>query len=214
MKKKTLLFLAALGLVSMGFVSQNQEQKETLRLKGVIMENDYHNNITWIKSKPVSLVQKDLIVSAYSTSHIQLYFGLYMEDSVQKITPIHIVNTYRNSDWIFFDEISYLLGSRKEVRAGKGVNFKLYDGKTKTKVSNGVTERSDVVMGKSAKGFIEYIINKPTTRLEIRYRNSKENEIYDLQVHKGTKLLKKHFTTFKTAYDLVTKTYSLENDFE
>ena len=53
------------------------------------------------------------------------------------------------------------------------------------------------------KKFIKYIIEKPVTRMEIRYKNNRESKVFDLKVNKGTKLLKKHFTTFINAYNQV-----------
>jgi len=211
MKNKLLLLLTVLCLTSA--LVYSQEKQENLKLKGVIMKNDYHENITWIKSKPIPLVPKDFTVSTYNVSYIQLYFGMYVEDSVQKITPIHIVNSYNNSSWIFFDEISYLLGSRKEVREHRGKVFKLFDKDTKTDVDNGVTEHSDVVINSSVKSFISYVIDEPVTKMQIRYVNNRDNKAYDLRVNTGTKLMKKHFTSFITAYNQVNKFYSFNTIF-
>jgi len=199
MKNKLILLLTVFCLTS---IFSNAQEKP-LKLKGVIMENDYHEKITWIKSKPIPLDEKDFTVSTYDVSYIQLYFGLYMKDGKQQITPIHIVNSYNQTKWIFFDEISYLLGSRKEVRAGKGISFKLYDKDTNTNVDGRVTEKSDVLINDEIKKFIKYIIEKPVTRMEIRYKNNRESKVFDLKVNKGTKLLKKHFTTFINAYNQV-----------
>lgn len=189
----------------------SQEKNSVLRLKGVQVEKDYHKNITWIKSKPVALVEKDFTVSAYDCSYIQLYFGLYMEDSVQKITPIRIVNAYNNSEWIFFDEVSYLLGSRSEVRAGKGKVFQISDKDTRKKVEKGVSEKSDVIASIQILQLIQYVISNPKTRMECQYISKRNNEQFTLVVHKGTKRLKKHFSTFVEAYNQITEKYSLEN---
>lgn len=211
MKNKLLLALTVFCLTSA--VAYSQEKQENLKLKGIVMKNDYHRKTTWIKSKPIPLVTKDFIVSAYEVTYIQLYFGMYIEDSVQKVTPIHIVNCYNSSNWVFFDEISYLLGSRKEVREHRGTTFKLYDKDTKKEVDRGVEEYSDITINKDVKSFIKYIIEQPVTRLEVRYANYTDGKVYDLQVNGGTKLLKKHFTTFITAYNQVNKFYSLNNTF-
>lgn len=177
------------------------------------MENDYHEKITWIKSKPIPLDEKDFTVSTYDVSYIQLYFGLYVKNGKQQITPIHIVNSYNQTKWIFFDEISYLLGSRKEVRAGKGVSYKLYDKDTNTDVDGRVTEKSDVLINDEVKKFIKYIIKEPVTRMEIRYKNNRESKVFDLKVNKGTKLLKKHFTTFVNAYNQVVDKLKVGTEF-
>lgn len=210
MKKKLLLFISLFCVVSANLFSQ---QSDVLKLKGVKMESDLHEKITWIKSKPVSLEYKDFFVSAYDCTHIELYFGLYLKDGVQKATPIRIVNTYKKANWIFFDEISYLVGSRKEILEGKGGTFKLYDRETSRKVKNGVTERSDVVASKEILEFIQYIASTPATRMECKYINNRDNEAYTLRVYKGSKVLKKHFAAFITAYNQVTNKFSLENQF-
>ena len=208
MKNNLLLILSVLCLTA---TTYSQEKEDVLRLKGVTIENDFHENITWIKSKPIALVEKDFTVSAYDCSYIQLYFGLYMEDSVQKITPIRIVNAYNNSKWIFFDEVSYLLGSRSEVREGKGQVFKLSDNDTKTKIDRGLSEKSDIVASSEMLQFVKYVVNNPETRMECRYVSNKNNEQYTLVVNKGTKLIKKHFEALVLAYDQVTEKYSLDN---
>lgn len=211
MKNNLLLLLTVICITSTN--SYSQEEQKKLKLKGVIMQNDYHEKITWIRSKPIPLEQKDFTVSAYDVSYIQLYFGIYVEDSVQKITPIHIVNSYNNTNWIFFDEISYLLGSRKEVREHKGKTFKIHDADTKRDVNGRVKEKSDVLVNADIKEFIKYVIEEPITRMQIRYANNRDSKAYDLQVNGGTKLLKKHFTAFVTAYNQVNNLYSLNPEF-
>jgi hypothetical protein len=210
MKNKLLFALSVICLTALKTYSQ-EKASSVLRLKGVTIENDYHEKITWVKSKPIPLVEKDFTVSAYDCSYIQLYFGLYMEDSVQKITPIRIVNAYKNSNWIFFDEVSYLLGSRSDIREGKGQSFKLFDSRTRTKVEKGVSEKSDVVASAEILKFILYIVNNPETRMECRYVSNKNREQYTLVVNKGTKPLKKSFEALVEAYNQVTAEYSLEN---
>jgi len=211
MKRKLILLLTVFCLTSI--FSNAQEKQKPLKLKGVIMENDYHEKITWIKSKPIPLDEKDFTVSTYDVSYIQLYFGLYMKNGKQQMTPIHIVNSYNQTKWIFFDEISYLLGSRKEVRAGKGILYKLYDKDTNTDVGGRVTEKSDVLINDEVKKFIKYIIKEPVTRMEIRYKNNRESKVFDLKVNKGTKLLKKHFTTFVNAYNQVVDKLKVGTEF-
>jgi hypothetical protein len=85
--------------------SQDQKQKP-VKLKGVIMKNDYHENMSWVKSKPIPLVRKDFTVSALDVKYIQIYFGLKVVDGKQTMTPIRMVNNYKDQDWIFFDEVS------------------------------------------------------------------------------------------------------------
>lgn len=210
MKTKTLLFTIIFVLP---LWIKCQDQNDVLKLKGVLIENDYHEKITWIKSKPTALVEKDFTVNAKDVSHIQIYFGLYLKDSIQKHTPIRIINTYTNSEWIFFDEISYLIGNRKEIRAGNGKVFKLYDSKTNRKVKNGVTEKSDVEATTEILNFISYIANNSVTKMECKYINNQSSQAYSLQVSDGTKKLQKHFMAFIEAYNQVTKKYSLENQF-
>ena len=123
--KRLILTIAINLLLTSAFAQETKE--EPIKLKGVEVENDYHKNISWIKSKPIPLVSKDFTVSPYSVTYIQIYFGMYVKDGKQYMTPIRLVNRYKDSEWIFFDEVSYLLGSRKEVKAGKGVVFKVVD---------------------------------------------------------------------------------------
>lgn len=173
--------------------AQNSDDKP-IKLKGVEVENDYHNNISWIKSKPIPLVSKDFTVSAYSVTYIQIYFGMYVKEGKQFMTPIRLVNRYRDSDWIFFDEVSYLLGSRKDVRAGKGVVFKVTDTDTNRDVNRGISEKSDVLADENAINFIKYVLNNETG-LNIRYTNNRNNKYVELDVPGGTKKLQNHFKT-------------------
>lgn len=191
----------------------SQETKEEpLRLKGVEMENDYHENITWIKSKPVALVSKDFLVSAYEVTYIQIYFGMYMKDGKQFMTPIRLVNKYRDRDWIFFDEVSYLLGNRKEVRAGKGKIFKVTDKETNTEVSRGISEKSDIVANEDAVAFIKYVLDNETG-LNIRYTSTRNNKYVELDVPDGTKKLQKHFKPLIEYYNLLAEKSGLSQRF-
>lgn len=210
MKNPVLILLLVFCINPFNYSSQ---EDNALKLKGVKVKYDYHEKITWIKSKPIPLEQKDFIVSAFDVSHIQIYFGLYMKDSIQMITPIRIVNSYNNSEWIFFDEISYLLGTKKDIRMGKEKVFKLYDKHADTEVKGGVTERSDIVASSNMLEFIKYIANKPKTRMECRYVNNRKSKSFTLKVFDGTKKLKKHFSAFLVAYNQIISTYKLENQF-
>ncbi|WP_152640731.1 hypothetical protein [Flavobacterium sp. 316] len=198
-------------MFSISLYSQDKKE-EPLRLKGVEMENDYHENITWIKSKPVSLVSKDFLVSAYDVTHIQIYFGMYMKDGKQHMTPIRLINKYRDSDWIFFDEVSYLLGSRKEVRAGQGKVFKITDKETNTEVSKGISEKSDVVTNEDAIAFIKYVLANETG-LNIRYTSTRNSKYVELNVPDGTKKLQKHFKPLIEYYNLLSEKAGLNQRF-
>jgi hypothetical protein len=209
MKKLLFSILTAMLLTS----SYAQETKEEpIKLKGVEVENDYHNNISWIKSKPIPLVSKDFTVSSYSVTYIQIYFGMYVKDGKQFMTTIRLVNRYRDSDWIFFDEVSYLLGSRKDVRAGKGVVFKITDTDTNRDVNKGISEKSDVLADENAINFIKYVLNNETG-LNIRYTNNRDNKYVELDVPDGTKKLQKHFKTLIDYYNQLNEKFKLNQPF-
>lgn len=197
-------------LLTSTFAQETKE--EPIKLKGVEVENDYHNNISWIKSKPIPLVSKDFTVSPYSVTYIQIYFGMYVKDGKQFMTPIRLVNRYRDSDWIFFDEVSYLLGSRKDVRAGKGVVFKITDTDTNRDVNKGISERSDVVADENAINFIKYVLNNETG-LNIRYTNNRDNKYVEIDVPDGTKKLQKHFKTLIDYYNQLNEKFKLNQPF-
>jgi hypothetical protein len=201
-----------LCLICFNLTFSQEKTEEPIKLKGVSMENDYHNNITWIKSKPIPLVSKDFSVSALDITHMQIYFGMYMEDGKQKITPIRLINKYRDSDWIFFDQISYLFGTRKEVRAGKGTVFKIEDIDTDRNVNRGVSEKSDIVADENVTNLIKYIIENETD-LNIRYTDSDKSQYVELKVPKGTKKLQKHFKALIESYDLMNEKFSLNKPF-
>ena len=201
-----------LCLICINLSFSQEKPKENIKLKGVLMENDYHNNITWFKSKPVPLVSKDFIVSTLNVSHMQIYFGMYKKDGKQKITPIHLVNKYKDSDWIFFDKISYLFGSRREVRAGKGKIFKIENIDTNKDVNRGISEKSDVVANENIIELIKYII-KTETDLNIRYTNSGKKQYVELKVPKGTKKLRKNFKALIVSYNLMNERFSLDKPF-
>ena len=211
MKLKTFAF-SILCLICVNLTFSQEKSQERIKLKGVLMENDYHNNITWIKSKPVPLVSKDFSVSATNVTHMQIYFGMYMQDSIQKITPIRLVNKYRDSDWIFFDKISYLFGTRKEVRAGKGKTFKIENLETDRNVNRGVSEKSDIAADENVKDLIRYIIENETG-LNIRYTDSDKSQYVELNVPKGTKKLQKDFKALIDAYSLMNEKFSLNKPF-
>lgn len=205
--------IIAFAFLSCSMASFSQEKKEEpIRLKGVEMENDYHENITWIKSKPVALVSKDFLVSAYEVTYIRIYFGMYLKDGKQHITPIRLINKYRDSDWIFFDEISYLLGSRKEVRAGQGKVFKVTDKETDTEVSRGISEKSDIVANEEAIAFIKYVLGNDTG-LNIRYTSNRNNKYVELDVPNGTEKLQKHFKPLIEYYNLLCEKAGLDQRF-
>lgn len=193
--------------------SYSQEKQVPVKLKGIVLQNDYHNNISWIKSKPTPLVSKDFTVSALQVKYIQIYFGLEVVNKEQQITPIRLVNNYKDKDWIFFDEVSYLLGTRKEVRAGKGIIFKIKDDDTNRDVHNGVSEYSDVLATGDAKAFIKYIVNNAETNLSIRYTDTSKNVYREIRVPNGTKKLKKHFEALIKAYNDINESYALEKPF-
>lgn len=208
MKKILLSIIIMLSTSSFG-----QEIKEDpIKLKGVEVENDYHNNISWIKSKPIPLVSKDFTVNTYSVSYIQIYFGMYVKDGKQYITPIRLVNRYKDRDWIFFDEISYLLGNKKEIKEGKGVIFKINDNKTDKDVNKGVSEYSDIPSNETAKSFIKYVLNNETG-LNIRYTNSREHKYVEINVPEGTKKLQKHFKVLIDYYNLFNEKFNLNQPF-
>lgn len=208
--KKLLFSILTISLLTSSFAQEKKE--EPIKLKGVEVENDYHNNISWIKSKPIPLVSKDFTVSPYSVTYIQIYFGMYVKDGKQYMTPIRLVNRYRDSDWIFFDEVSYLLGSRKDVRAGKGIVFKVTDIETNRDVNKGISEKSDVLADENAINFIKYVLNNETG-LNIRYTNNRDNKYVELDVPDGTKKLQKHFKTLIDYYNMFNEKFKLNQPF-
>jgi hypothetical protein len=210
MKKNIFAFLTFLFLTPS--YSQEVKKEEPIRLKGVDVDNDYHNNISWIKSKPIALVSKDFTVSPYSVTYIQIYFGMYVREGKQYMTPIRLVNKYRDSDWIFFDEVSYLLGSRKDVKYGKSIVFKVQDDETKTDVNKGISEESDIVANENAIAFIKYVLNNETG-LNIRYTNKRDRKYVEIDVPDGTKKLQKHFKTLIDYYNLLNEKYKMNQPF-
>ena len=208
--KKLLFSIITTMLLTSSFAQETKE--EPIKLNGVEVENDYHNNISWIKSKPIPLVSKDFTVSPYSVTYIQIYFGMYVKDGKQYMTPIRLVNKYRDSDWIFFDEVSYLLGSRKDVRAGKGVVFKVTDKETDRDVNKGISEKSDILTDENAINFIKYVLNNETG-LNIRYTNNRDNKYVEIDVPDGTKKLQKHFKTLIDYYNMFNEKFKLNQPF-
>ncbi len=192
----------------------NSVGQEKLKLKGVLMTNDYHEKISWIKSKPTPLVNKDFTVNANSVKNIQIYFGAKMVDGKQVIMPIRLVNNYFDKNWIFFDEVSYLLGTRKEIRQGRGVVFKIKDKETIRKTTGvGVNEVSDIKAIEEAEKFIRYVIDNKETGLVVRYIDNDKNQYVDVKVPKGTKKLKKHFKALINAYNQLCKVTGLKQRF-
>lgn len=202
MRKITLLLL----LVSSIVLSQ-----EKLKLKGVTIQNDPHEKVSWIKSKPIALENKDFFVSPLEVSYIQLYYGLKEIDGKPFITDIRIINNFQDNDWIFYDEVSYLLGSRKEIRQSLSKVFKLEELETTRSVKNGVTEFSDEVITNDIKDLIREVINQSKTRLSIRFINNNDSRYREFVIN--TKEMKKHFEALITSYNQLNKHYSLEKQF-
>lgn len=148
-----------------------------------------------------------------NVKYIQLYFGLQVVNGKQVILPLRLVNNYKDQDWIFFDEISYLVGSRNEVRQGKGVLFKIQDIDTNRNINRGVIEYSDIEVDENIKKFIKYVLNNKETGLSIRYLNTDRNTYREIIVLNGTKKLKKHFKALIDSYNILDKFYNLNNPF-
>ncbi len=178
------------------------------------MTNDYHEKISWVKSKPTPLVSKDFTVNANSVKNIQIYFGAKMVDGKQVIMPIRLVNNYFDKNWIFFDEVSYLLGTRKEIRQGKGIVFKIKDKETtRNTIGVGVNEVSDIEAIGEAEKLIRYVIDNKETGLVVRYIDNDKNQYVDVKVPKGTKRLKKHFKALIKAYNQLCKATGVKQQF-
>ncbi|MDB0599891.1 hypothetical protein PL373_01725 [Tenacibaculum maritimum] len=109
---KRILLFVLICLVGTNIL--NAQKK--LKLKGVLMQNDYHEKISWVKSKPTSIEKKDFSVSALATTYLQIYYGIKEKNGKPFLTNIRLINHFDDKDWVFFDEVSYLLGSRKEIR--------------------------------------------------------------------------------------------------
>ncbi|CAA0242177.1 conserved hypothetical protein [Tenacibaculum maritimum] len=203
--KKVLLFITLCV-----FTSINAQKK--IKLKGVTMKNDYHKKISWVKSKPVSLETKDFTVSTLSTTYLQIYFGIMEKDGKPFLTNIRLVNHFDDSNWIFYDEVSYLLGSRKEIRNHKGTVFTVSVDETVRNVRGGVTEHSDIIAVGQAKEFIKYIIENEKTRLNVRFTNNRDSKYRDFTIS-STKKLKKHFQALVDSYNKMCKAYKLQQEF-
>ncbi len=209
--KKLLFSIISTTMLFASTLAQ-ETKEEPIKFKGVEVENDYHNNISWIKSKPIPLVSKDFTVSAYSVTYIQIYFGIYVKDGKQYMTPIRLVNRYKDREWIFFDEVSYLLGNRKEVKAGNGVIFKIKDDETNKNVNKGISEHSDILANENAISFIKYVLNNETG-LNIRYTNTREHKYVEINVPEGTKKLQKHFKVLIDYYNMLNEKFNLKQSF-
>lgn len=122
------------------------------------------------------------------------------------------MNRYKDSEWIFFDEVSYLLGNRKEVKAGKGVVFKVVDDETDKDVNKGISEHSDILANENAISFIKYVLNNETG-LNIRYTNTRDNKYVEIDVPDGTKKLQKHFKTLIDYYNMFNEKFKLNQAF-
>lgn len=203
-------FLLLLAILSMSFVFSQKQEK--IKLKGVIMKNDYHKKISWVKSKPVSLESKDFTVSALSTTYLQIYFGFMEKDGKPYLTNVRLVNHFDDSDWIFYDEVSYLLGSRKEIREHKGTVYTIKTDKTVRNVDNGVTEHSDISAIGQAKEFIKHVIDNDETRLNVRFTNNVDNKYQEFTIS-STKKLKTHFKALIESYNALNKAYKIDKTF-
>ncbi|WP_179008633.1 hypothetical protein [Winogradskyella forsetii] len=106
---KTQFFLL-FTILSMSF-SYSQEK---ILLKGILMEKDYRKRISWVKSKPVSLEDKDFSVSALSTIYLQIHFGIMEKDGKPYLSNIRLFNHYDDSDWFFMMRLFiYLVVEKK-----------------------------------------------------------------------------------------------------
>jgi len=206
--------LILLLTICISTIVNTQEKLPKIKLKGVTIQNDYHENIGWINSKNVSLNSSDVIYFGGKTScYMQLYFGLKEVDKKPHLIPIRLKNSFYSNDWIFFDEISYLFGSRKDIRAGNGVRFKI---KTsgKRKIGNRISEKSTINVVGETKELVNYILENEPTRLSIRYKNTDDAEVVDIVVYPKTmKKLKKHFQALVDSYNQLCEVYKLDQQF-
>ena len=131
---------------------------------------------------------------------------------MQYMTPIRLINRYNDNEWISFDEVSYLPGNRKEVRAGKVVIFKVIDDETNKDVNKGISEHSDILANENAISFIKYVLNNETG-LNIRYINTRNNKYVEIDVPDGTKKLQKHFKTLIDYYNMFNEKFKLNQEF-
>lgn len=83
------------------------------------------------------------------------------------------------------------MGSRKDIRNGKGIRFKFIDNDTKRHSGLRVSETSDIKVIGDTESFIKYILENEETGLSIRYTNTNENRYKEIRVPNGTKKLKK-----------------------
>jgi len=205
--KKILLFIAVSVLV---LTSIHAQEQKPLKLKGVIVDNHYHDGYSTIWSKPIPLEQKSFENSATIVSHMRIGFNMRVIDGKQHISNLFILNEYKADNWVFFDEISYLFGSKKEVKYGKGVVFKYDGGDTITDVKNhGIVETS---ISRGNEEIIKYILTHDTG-LNIRYKNTRDRKSRSIQVPGGTKKFKKRFQKLIDAYNAVNKHYKLDARF-
>ena len=66
------ILLTSLSVLCLAIAHAQDKKEDPIKLKGVEVVNDYHENISWIKSKPIALVKKDFLESAYEVSYIQI----------------------------------------------------------------------------------------------------------------------------------------------
>ncbi|HET8839748.1 MAG TPA: hypothetical protein VFM82_12230 [Flavobacteriaceae bacterium] len=187
--------------------------QEELKLKGVTMENDHHKGISWVKSKEVRLNKDGVWSGSSSDCNMQLYFGIKEIDGKAFLTPIKLQSLFWGDEWVFFDEISFLFGTPKEIRDWKGTKFTL-ETSGKRSVGNGISEESTVNIEGESKNLIKYILENEPTNLNVRFANTDRNEYVEFDVSKKTvEKLQKHFKALVDSYNRVSKFYTLNQSF-
>ncbi|WP_440881406.1 hypothetical protein [Tenacibaculum sp. C7A-26P2] len=195
-------------------ISSYSQKKERVKLKGVEMQNDYHNKISWVLSKKVALNSRDFIYfGSPIQSYLRLYYGIKEVDGKPYITSLKLGNSFFSDEWVFFDEISYLIGTRKEIKEWKGVNFKVTASGEKDSGVR-ISEVSTVNVYGEAEKFIKYILENEAKPMSIRYDDLDSNKNAQIDVPKKVVgKLKKHFKALIDSYNKMNEVYKLDNSF-
>lgn len=191
-----MVFQVAIGQFT--FTKEDKERINPLIQKGVVINNDEHKGISWIKSKEIPIdIDKDITMS--------IYFGVMKKDGKIVVTPMRLVNDLNLSSWLFFDEVSILLGTRKDRVAGTVKRY-LYKAEDPYRDARrgGVKEKSDDVASTEIMEFIRFMANTPKA-FHIRYNGDKEyhEEFYGIFFKK----FKKSFTPVLETYDALNREF-------
>ncbi len=187
-----------------------------IRLKGIEVSNHEKDKSSILMSKPVALEKGSFLGNVTGLKKLQILFSAKEKEGKQYFSPIGLFNTYTSDDWLFFDEVVYIVGTKEQIKNGNAFEFRVKDKNvTRNVTETGIKETSLVFATKGSKAnlFINHILINDNLELYVKYINNKDRKYDEVKVPKGTKNLKKRFKALLDAYNILCEKTGLKKEF-